>query len=69
MKSEIIIHQTCHVSYVVISVTPSSLKHVYIDINGSYKANQNAIFITPIHLLWSIMSYNVFSAAVNERCL
>jgi hypothetical protein len=55
MKFEIIIRQTCHVSYVVISATPASLKHIYIDINSPYKANQNAVFIKPIHLFWSII--------------
>jgi len=69
MIFEIIIRQTCHVSYVVISATPASLKHIYIDINSLYKANQNSVFITPISLFSSIMSYNVFSAAVNERYL
>jgi hypothetical protein len=43
MKLEIIIRQICHVSYAVINATPASLKHIYIDINSLYKANQNAL--------------------------
>jgi hypothetical protein len=69
MKFEIIVRQTCHVSYVVLSTTQDSLKHIRIHVNSLYKANQNVVLITPIHLFWSIMSYNVFSAAVNEGCL
>jgi len=69
MKFEIIIRQIYHISYVVINATPTSLKHIYIDTNSLYKANQTSVFITPIHLFWSIMSYNVFSATGTERCL
>jgi hypothetical protein len=56
MKSEIMIRQTCHVSYVVISATPTSFEQINIHTNSLYKANQNAVFITSIQLFWSVMS-------------
>ena len=50
MKFEIINLQICHVGYVVISATPTSLKHMYIQMSSLYKTNKNAVFITLIHL-------------------